>query len=63
MPVTTPDKLTVPQGGLLLLQEPPAVGSPSEVVLPWHTVRVPVIGAGSGLTVTRYVVNPPPEKL
>ena len=64
IPVTTPVKgLTEQQGGLLLLQVPPAAASLSTVVDPVHTTRVPVIAGGTGFTVTNATVNPPPEKL
>jgi hypothetical protein len=56
-PVTIPDEVpTVAIERLPLLQIPPAVALLSVVVSPGHTVRVPVIAAGSGFTVTVVTV-------
>ncbi len=44
---------------LLLLHVPPGVGSPKAVVSPTHTLSVPVIGNGNGLTVTVAVIIHP----
>jgi hypothetical protein len=55
-PVTIP--LLVPivaRVTLLLVHVPPAVASVSVVVKPTHTLAVPLIDAGSGLTVTTAV--------
>src|ERR1700722_52900 len=52
MPLITPAKLTEAIDGLPLLQTPPVVVSLSVVVLPAHTVVVPVICAkGSFLNI------------
>ena len=52
-PVTTPvPATTVATAGVALLHVPPAVASASVVVEAWHTVVVPVMTAGNGLTVT-----------
>ena len=48
IPVLTP---IVPTAGVLLLHAPKDVASDKLVVRPWHTLNVPVIGAGLGLTV------------
>jgi hypothetical protein len=48
-PVEVPIDATVV---LLLLHVPPGVPSVSDVLPPTHIARLPVIGAGSGLTVT-----------
>ena len=56
-PVTIP--VVLPTGAFtleLLLQVPPEVASVSKEILPVHTVGVPLIAAGFGLTVT-IVVN------
>lgn len=59
-PVTTPVvKSTVAVPVALLTQVPPADASASVVVRPTHTVVVPVISAGSGLTVTTSVLKQP----
>ncbi len=58
-PPTTPDELTVATAVALLLHVPPVVVSRSVVVAPWHTLAVPVIKAGSGLTVTMLVAEHP----
>ena len=56
IPVTTPDATsTEPSEGKLLLHVPGVVASLSVVVSPTHTDSVPVIVAGSGLTVTTAV--------
>ena len=58
-PVTTPDPgTTVATAGVSLLQVPPAVASLKVVVEPWHTVKVPVITAGKGLTITARIPSP-----
>jgi hypothetical protein len=57
-PVTTPVPDTVATEVLLLLQVP-APTSFKEVVDPEHTVAVPVIAAGKGLTVTVAIVVHP----
>lgn len=43
----------------LLAHVPPAVASDKVVVKPSHTLRVPVIGAGIGYTVTVAVAKQP----
>ena len=57
-PVTIPVLgLTVAFAVLLLLQPaPPVVASVSDVLNPAHTVNVPPIAAGLGLTVTTVVL-------
>jgi hypothetical protein len=60
IPVTTP--VVAPMvaiAGLLLLQVAPTVVVLNVVVLPTHTLVVPVIGPGNGLTVTVAVVMQP----
>jgi len=46
---------TVATAGLLLLHTPPVVVVPSDVVAPAHTLAVPVMDDGKGLTVTTIV--------
>ena len=60
MPVREP---TVAVAVVLLLQVPAPLASLSAVVLPVHTVVVPVMAAGSGTTFTVVVAlhNPPNE--
>ena len=63
-PVTTPvEVFTEAIAALLLLQLPPPVASVSAVVRPSHTVPVPVIAAGNGLTVNGVVVIQPVAKV
>jgi len=50
-PVTTPPAVIVALAGVALLQVPPAVALLRVVVDPTHTLVVPVMAAGSGLTV------------
>jgi hypothetical protein len=52
MPVTTPDEDTVAITGFPLDQTPPAVSEPNVFVKPTQVDVGPVIGAGSGFTVT-----------
>ena len=52
MPLTTPAALTEAIAALLLLQVPPAVASVRVVVVPVHTVVVPVMAATVGATLT-----------
>lgn len=54
-PTVPPAALTVPTAALLLVQVPPGVVELSTVVKPVHTVLLPVIAAGRGLTVTTAV--------
>ena len=51
-PETSPEEFTVPAAGLLLLQVPEGVISPSEVVKPAQTVGVPVMEATTGISLT-----------
>ena len=51
MPVTTPEVPTMALAGILLDHVPPEVASLKDVVDPTQTVGVPVIMAGSALTV------------
>jgi hypothetical protein len=55
-----PEDTTVATPVLTLVQVPPLVASVNIVVPLWHTVNVPDIGAGFGLTVT-VVVRVQPE--
>ena len=60
MPVTIPVvEPTVATVVLSLVQMPPEVASLSKVVRPTHAAGVPVIGAGTGLTVTTTVAIQP----
>ena len=56
MPDTAP---TVPIAVLLLLHEPPVLASVSDIADATHTLVVPVIAAGKGLTVTVKFVKQP----
>jgi len=60
MPVTVPLMLptVATDGAPDMLQVPPGVGSPSEVVEPAQTPRRPVIAGGSELTFTLCVTVP-----
>ena len=62
-PVTSPLLFTVAIPVALLLHVPPAVASENCVVLPEHTVCVPVIAAttGAALTVTVLVTGVVPQ--
>jgi hypothetical protein len=51
-PVTTPVPEIVATVGVPLIHTPPVVALASVVVLPVHTVKVPVMGNGLGLTLT-----------
>jgi len=62
-PVTTPPALIVATAGVALLHVPPAVASDNVVVKPMHTLVVPVITAGNGLTVTVAVRKQPVGKV
>jgi len=63
-PVTTPvPATTVAIAGVALLHVPPAVASANVLVKPMHTVVVPVITAGNGLTVTVAVLKQPVGKV
>jgi len=63
-PVTNPDpKTTVATEVLLLLQVPPVVPSVNAVVSPEHTLSVPPIATGSGLTDTVPVMLQPVGKV
>ena len=55
-PETTPAELTEAVSVLLLLHEPPVVPSLKEVVKPTHTLVVPPIAAGNGLTINVAVL-------
>ena len=52
MPVTNPPDVIVAMEGLLLLQVPPVVALPSVVVVPAHSVVVPVMAATDGAPLT-----------
>jgi hypothetical protein len=58
-PVTTPDASIVAFAGVPLVHVPPVVTLFNVVVRPSQTVSVPVIVAGSALTVTVAVVMQP----
>ena len=64
-PVTTPEVLTEPTAGLVLLHAPPLVALVSEVLAPAHTIAVPVIvpASGRGLTVATCVAVAVPQLL
>lgn len=51
MPVTTPDEPATAMPVLLLLQAPPVDGSLKVMDAPEHTLLLPEIGEGIGLTV------------
>ena len=55
MPVTIPVVEIVPTIRLVLLHTPPPTVLVNVVVDPWHTVSVPLIADGTGLTVTVVV--------
>jgi len=63
VPAATPP--TDPVGETLAVDEapvdqvPPVIPSPREVLAPWHTEAVPVIGEGDALTVMTVVVVQP----
>lgn len=60
MPVTMPVKdPIVAFAVMLLLQVPPAIGLLSVVVPPGHTLAVPVMAGGGGITVTAVVIAQP----
>ena len=59
IPVTIPVEPTVATLVMVLSHVPPALMSESEVVEPAQRTAVPVIGAGSGLTVTTIVAIQP----
>ena len=62
-PVITPVILSILATlGVLLLHVPPMVVSVSVVVVPWHMIKVPVIGVGSALTVMIFVTKQVEEK-
>jgi len=58
-PVTSPVPLTEATAGDELLQMPPGTISLNCVVMPEHIEVPPVIGAGSGFTVTVVVIVQP----
>ena len=58
-PVTTPPPVMVATAGVALLQIPPPVALLKVVVELIHTLVVPVMAAGSGLTVTVAVTAHP----
>ena len=62
IPVTVPvsDPIVITPG--VVLQVPPGVASYTVVAEPVHTVNVPVIARGMGLTVIGRVVEHPPER-
>ena len=64
MPETTPEaEPIVATAVLLLLQVPPVVSSAREAVAPTHTVELPVIADGTGLTVNAMVAIQPAPTL
>jgi hypothetical protein len=62
-PVTTPPAVMVATAGVALLHVPPAVTLLKVVVEPMQTLVVPVMAAGSGLTVTVVVTAHPVPKV
>ena len=62
-PVTTPPAVIVATAGVALLHVPPAVALLNVVVEPAHTLVIPVIAAGNGLTVTVVVTTHPVPKI
>jgi hypothetical protein len=54
-PETKPPEDTEAMPGVLLLHVPPPTVSANPVVKPTHTVRIPVIVVGLGLTVNTIV--------
>lgn len=58
-PVTTPVLLTVAVAALPVPHAPPVLVVLSVVVIPIHTCAIPVIGAGTGFTVTVALVKQP----
>jgi len=62
-PVTTPPAVIVATAGDALLHVPPAVALLNAVVEPTHTLVVPAMAAGSGLTVTVVVTAQPVGKV
>lgn len=54
-PATPVPAAIVPVAGVLLLHIPPDTACVIVVVRPWHTVELPVIAAGAGVTVTTSV--------
>ncbi len=61
-PVTipvVPDEIIVATDVVPLVHEPPGVMSVNMVVLPWHTLSVPEIGAVAALTVKTAVLVQP----
>ena len=59
-PLTIPvDAPIVAIDGMALVQTPPATESLSVVVEPGHTLNVPIIGAGTGLTVIATCLEHP----
>ncbi len=63
MPVTMPvPKPMSAIAGVLLAHVPPDMGWVSVVVSPWHTLSVPTIAAGAGVTVTTLVAVQPALK-
>lgn len=57
--MTIPDELTEPIAGVVLLHVPPGVPSLKAVVAPTHTLSVPDIVFGRGLTVNDVVRKQP----
>ena len=62
-PVTRPVLLTVAIVVMLLLQVPPGVASPSDIVYPKHADGDPKIAPGCGSTVTTVPVAQPVPKV
>ena len=59
-PLTTPEKVTVATLVLLLVHDtPPEVASVKNVVLPTHTMRVPLMAAGAAFTFIVLVEKQP----
>jgi hypothetical protein len=62
-PVTTPAEVTVARAVLLLSQKPPGVASARVITLPTPTELLPVIAAGTGLTVSTRDTEQPVDKV
>ena len=64
-PVTTPDGLTVPKAGSVLLQVPPVAPSVNVVVAPGHVAVVPAMlpASGDGFMVAMVIAAVAPQLL
>lgn len=58
-PVAIPDEIPmVATTGLVLTHEPPGAAFARVVVLPWHTVVVPVIAYIGAMVITNVATHP-----